>query len=336
MTEGEDFHNILEEAKQASIQAKNLTRQLLTFSKGGEPIKGKVSIEDIIREAAEFSLHGSNVRCEFDFASDLWKVEVDKGQMSQVIDNLVINSNQAMPEGGKIHIKAKNITLEAENLLYLPEGKYVKITLQDEGIGVPEEYLSRIFDPYFSTKQEGSGLGLATVYSIIQRHEGYITVQSKVGDGTTFFIYLPAIEDKISDKGEKKSIRRALKGEGRILIMDDEKIVRKAVGGMLRRLGYTVEVAENGEEAISKYKEAQNSENPFVTVILDLTVPGGMGGKKTIEKLLKIDPNVKAIVSSGYSTDPVMANYEKHGFKAVVAKPFDLKELNEAIKKVLE
>ncbi len=336
MAEGEDFHSILEEAKQASIQAKNLTQQLLTFSKGGEPIKGKVSIEDIIRESAEFSLHGSNVRCEFGFANDLWKVEVDKGQMSQVIDNLVINSNQAMPEGGKIHIKAENIILKKENLLYLPEGKYVKITLQDEGIGVPEEYLSRIFDPYFSTKQEGSGLGLATVYSIIQRHEGNITVQSKVGEGTTFFIYLPAIEEKISKGEEKKAIRRTLTGEGRILIMDDEKIVRKAVGGMLGRLGYTVEFAENGEEALVKYKEAMNSGKPFNAVILDLTVPGGLGGKKTIEKLLKIDPNVKAIVSSGYSTDPVMANYKKHGFKAVVAKPFDLKELNEAIKKVLE
>jgi PAS domain S-box-containing protein len=336
MTEGEDFHNILEEAKQASIQAKNLTQQLLTFSKGGEPIKGKVSIEDIIRDSAEFSLHGSNVRCEFDFAEDLWKVEVDKGQMSQVIDNLVINSNQAMPEGGKIHIQAENTILQKENLLYLPEGKYVKITLQDEGIGVPEEYLSKIFDPYFSTKQEGSGLGLATVYSIIQRHEGYITVQSKVGEGTTFFIYLPAIEEKISEKGEKKAIRRTLKGEGRILIMDDEKIVRRAVGGMLGRLGYTVEFAENGEEAVFKYKEAKNSGKLFNAVILDLTVPGGMGGKKTIEELLKIDPNVKAIVSSGYSNDPIMAYYKKHGFKAVVAKPFDLKELNEAIKKVLE
>ncbi len=335
MAEGEDFLNILEEAKQASIQAKNLTQQLLTFSKGGEPIKGKVSIEDIIRESAEFSLHGSNVRCEFDFENNLWKVEVDKGQMSQVIDNLVINSNQAMPEGGKIHIKAENTILEKENLLYLPEGKYVKITLQDEGIGVPEEYLSRIFDPYFSTKQEGSGLGLATVYSIVQRHEGYITVQSKVGNGTTFFIYLPAIEEKIAKSGEKKAIRRTLKGEGRILIMDDEKIVRRAVGGMLSRLGYTVESAENGEETISKYKEAMNSGKLFDGVILDLTVPGGMGGKKTIEKLLKIDPDVKAIVSSGYSTDPVMANYEKYGFKAVVAKPFDLKELNEAIEKVL-
>ena len=335
MEKGEDFRGILEEAKQASIQAKNLTQQLLTFSKGGEPIKGKFSIENIIRESAKFTLHGSNVRCEFDFANNLWKVEVDKGQMSQVIDNLVINANQAMPEGGKIHIKAENTILEKENLLHLKEGRYIKITLRDEGIGVPEEYLSKIFDPYFSTKQEGSGLGLATVYSIIQKHEGYITVESKIGRGTTFFIYLPATEEKISEKEEKKRAKRSLTGEGRILIMDDEKIVRRAVGGMLSRLGYTVEYAEKGEEALSKYKEAKKCGKLFDAVILDLTVPGGMGGKKTIEKLIKIDPDVKAIVSSGYSTDPIMANYEKHGFKAVVAKPFDLKELNEAIKKVL-
>jgi PAS domain S-box-containing protein len=336
MEKGEKFLGILEEAKQASIQAKNLTQQLLTFSKGGEPIKGKFSIDNIIRDSAKFTLHGSNVRCEFDFANDLWKVEVDKGQMSQVIDNLVINANQAMPEGGKIHIKAENTILEKENLLHLKEGRYIKITLRDEGIGVPEKYLSKIFDPYFSTKQEGSGLGLATVYSIIQKHEGYITVESKIGRGTTFFIYLPATEEKISEKEEKKRAKRTLAGEGRILIMDDEKIVRRAVGGMLSRLGYTVEYAEKGEGALSKYKEAKNSGKLFDAVILDLTVPGGMGGKKTIEKLIKIDPDVKAIVSSGYSTDPIMANYEKHGFKAVVAKPFDLKELNEAIKKVLE
>ncbi len=332
----EDFRDILEEAKQASIQAKNLTQQLLTFSKGGDPIKGKVSIKDIIRDSAEFTLHGSNVRCEFAFAEDLRKVEVDKGQMSQVVDNLVINANQAMPEGGKIHIKVENVILENENLLHLKEGKYIKISLRDEGIGVPEEYLSKIFDPYFSTKQEGSGLGLATVYSIIQKHEGYITVESKVGEGTTFFIYLPATEETISEKEEENESKRPLTGEGKILIMDDEKIVRRAVGGMLGRLGYTVEFAENGEEALVKYKEAKNSGKLFNAVILDLTVPGGMGGRKTIEELLKIDPNVKAIVSSGYSNDPIMANYKKYGFKAVVAKPFDLKELNEAIKKVLE
>ena len=338
MGRGEDFEEILEEAKQASLQAKNLTQQLLTFSKGGEPIKGEVNIGEIIRKSAEFSLHGSNVRCVYRFANDLWETEVDKGQMGQVIDNLVINSKQAMPEGGKIRIKAENVILDDNKSLPLPEDKYVKITLQDEGIGVPEEYLPKIFDPYFSTKQEGSGLGLASVYSIIQKHEGHITVESEPGKGTTFSIYLPAIEEKTSkEKREReKGTKRTPWGEGKILIMDDEKIVRRAVGSMLGRLGYLVEFAKNGEEAIAKYKEAKKIGDPFHAVILDLTIPGGMGGKKTLDKLLKIDPNVKAIVSSGYSNDPIMANYEKHGFKAVVAKPFDLKELDSTIKKVLE
>jgi len=334
--EGEEFQDILEEAKQASIQAKNLTQQLLTFSKGGEPIKGKVSIEDIIRDSAGFTLHGSNVKCLYDFPPDLWKVKVDKGQMSQVIDNLVINANQAMPQGGNIKIKAENIILKKKSSLPLPEGKYVKITFEDKGIGIPETHLLRIFDPYFTTKQKGSGLGLTTVYSIIKKHDGHISVESQAKKGTSFFIYLPAIVDKLMEEEGKKVARRTLTGEGKVLIMDDEKIVRRAVGGMLERLGYSVEITENGEEAIDKYKEAMNSGERFDAVILDLTVPGGLGGKETIEKLLKIDPDVKAIVSSGYSTDPVMANYEKYGFSAVVAKPFDLKELNEVIGKVLK
>jgi len=332
--EGEEFQNILEEAKQASIQAKNLAQQLLTFSKGGEPIKGRVSIEDIIRDSAGFTLHGSNVKCLYDVPPDLWKVKVDKGQMSQVIDNLVINANQAMPQGGNIKIKAENIILKKKSSLPLPEGKYVKITFEDKGIGIPDTHLLRIFDPYFTTKQKGSGLGLATVYSIIQKHDGHISVESQVGKGTAFFIYLPAIVDKLMEEEAKKVTKRTLTGEGKVLIMDDEKIVRRAVGGMLERLGYSVEITENGEEAIDKYKEVMNSGERFDAVILDLTVPGGLGGKETIEKLLKIDPDVKAIVSSGYSTDPVMANYKKYGFSAVVAKPFELKELNEALKKI--
>jgi PAS domain S-box-containing protein len=331
----DDFEKILGEVKEAAIKAKNLTQQLLTFSKGGEPIKGIVDIEELIKNSAAFALHGSNVKCEYHFTSNLWKIEADRGQLSQVIDNLVINANQSMPAGGKVHVKAENVILEKENLLLLPEGRYVKITFRDEGIGIPEKYLQKIFDPYFSTKQEGSGLGLATVYSVVQKHGGYITVESQTGKGTSFFIYLPAIEEKKVKKRKKKESKKTLTEEGKMLIMDDEKIVRKAVGGMLQKLGYTVEFAEKGEEAISKYKKAMNSGKPFDAVILDLTVPGGMGGKNTMEELLRIDPDVKAIVSSGYSTDPVMANHKKYGFKAVVAKPFDLKDLNETIKKVL-
>ncbi len=334
--EEEDIRELLEEAKLASIQAKNLTQQLLTFAKGGEPIKGEAAIENIIKVSAGFTLHGSNVKCVYDFPPDLWKVEVDKGQISQVIDNLVINAKQAMPEGGKIYIKAENFILKEKSSLHLPKGKYIKITVVDEGMGIPEKHLSRIFDPYFTTKQKGSGLGLATVYSIIRKHDGIITVESEVGKGTTFFIYLPVMKEKKSKIAEGKgTIKPDLLGKGTILIMDDEETVRNTVGGILKRLGYTIVLTKNGDEAIEKYREALDSGKPFDVVILDLTVPGGMGGKETMEKLLQIDPNIKAIVSSGYSTDPVMAHYEEYGFSDVVVKPYDVYELNRALKKVL-
>jgi PAS domain S-box-containing protein len=334
---GEDTDEVLEDAKQASIQAKNLTQQLLTFARGGEPIKGEASIENIIKVSAGFTLHGSNVKCVYDFPPDLWKVEVDKGQISQVIDNLVINAKQAMPEGGKIYIKAENFILKEKSSLHLPKGKYIKIIVRDEGMGIPGKHLPRIFDPYFTTKQKGSGLGLATVYSIIRKHGGIITVESEVGKGTTFFIYLPVMEEK-KNKGaeEKGKIEPDLLGKGTILIMDDEETVRSTVGGILKRLGYTVVLTKNGDEAIDKYREALDSGKPFDVVILDLTVPGGMGGKETMEKLLQIDPNVKAIVSSGYSTDPIMAHYEEYGFSDVVVKPYDVYEVDRALKKVLE
>jgi PAS domain S-box-containing protein len=334
---GEDTEEILEEAKQASIQAKNLTQQLLTFARGGEPIKGEASIENIIKVSAGFTLHGSNVKCIYDFPPDLWKVEVDKGQISQVIDNLVINAKQAMPEGGKIYIKAENFILKEKSSLHLPKGKYIKITVEDEGMGIPEKHLPRIFDPYFTTKQKGSGLGLATVYSVIRKHGGIITVESEVGKGTGFFICLPVMEEK-KNKGaeEKGKIEPDLLGKGKILIMDDEETVLNTVAGILKRLGYTVVLTKNGYDAIEKYREALDSGKPFDVVILDLTVPGGMGGKEVMEKLLQIDTNIKAIVSSGYSTDPIMAHYEEYGFSAVVAKPYDVYELDNALKKVLK
>ncbi len=334
--EGEDVKELLEEAKQASIQAKNLTQQLLTFAKGGEPIKGEASIKNIIKLSAGFTLHGSNVKCLHDFQEDLWKVEVDKGQMSQVIDNLVINSTQAMPAGGKIRIKAENFIIEKDSSLPLAQGKYVKITFSDEGTGIPEEHLARIFDPYFTTKQKGSGLGLATVFSVIQRHGGHITVKAEVEKGTTFHIYLPAfIEEKGRRKGKKEADQH-LRGKGKILVMDDEETIRNTLNIILKKLGYSVTLTTRGEETLVEYKKALSSEEPFDAVILDLTIAGGMGGKKTMEKLLALDPEVRAIVSSGYSTDPIMANYEGYGFKAVAVKPYDVEELIKSIRKVLE
>jgi PAS domain S-box-containing protein len=325
--------NSLNDAEKASLRAKDLTQQLLTFSMGGEPIKETASIVNLIKDSARFALRGSNVRCEFSIPDDLWVVEIDEGQINQVISNLIINADQAMPEGGVINVNAENVTIASEKVLPLEHGKYVKISIRDHGIGIASEYLHKIFDPYFTTKHKGSGLGLATTYSIVNKHDGYIDVESELGVGTTFYIHLPASEKELLEK--KDSEERSFIGKGKILFMDDEKDIRNFVGKLLKGIGYDVEFARDGAEAIELYKKAMKSGHPFDAVILDLTVPGGMGGKKAIEKLLKIDPDVKAIVSSGYSTDPVMAEYKKYGFCGVVAKPYKVNELSEILYKAI-
>jgi PAS domain S-box-containing protein len=329
----DETKEILSDAEKASKKASRLTEQLLTFAKGGKPIKETTSIEDLIRESAEFVLHGSNVKCEYNFPEDLWKVKADKAQMTQVINNIVLNADQSMPEGGKILITGDNVVLGSDNTLPLPEGKYIKIAMEDEGVGIPEEYLLKIFDPYFSTKRKGHGLGMATVYSIIQKHEGHVKVKSKLGEGTTFYIYLPAAEEERGEKDEKEEIPFLEKKK--ILLMDDEEIVRKAIGRMLKGKGSEVVFAENGEEAINKFKEAEKSPQPFDAAILDLTIAGGMGGKETVKKIREMDSNVKIIVASGYSNDPVMANYGKYGFNGVIVKPFHIEELIQALKNVI-
>jgi two-component system cell cycle sensor histidine kinase/response regulator CckA len=333
MLGSDEIKEILSEAEKASKKASRLTEQLLTFSKGGEPVKEKTSIDNVIRESAELILHGSNVKCQCKFPENLWKVKADKGQISQVIDNIVINADQAMPEGGRILITADNVVLKKGNKLSLPEGKYIKITIGDEGMGIPEEYLEKIFDPYFSTKLKGHGLGMTTVYSIIRKHEGNIKVESILGKGTTFYIYLPAVE---GNGGEKEEGEIALPLERKkILLMDDEEIVRKAIGRMLKDKGFEVVFAEDGEEAIQNFREAKNSSHPFDAVILDLIIPGGLGGKETVKKIREMDTNVKIIVASGYSNDPVMANYEKYGFDGVIAKPFHIEELIKILKSIM-
>jgi CheY-like chemotaxis protein len=306
---------------------------LLTFSKGGAPIKKTESITEVIKDSAEFALRGSNVKCEFFIPNDIWPTEIDKGQISQVISNLIINADQAMPGGGIIKVRVENLVVSAEHALPIKEGKYVKIEIEDEGIGIHKEHLARIFDPYFTTKQRGSGLGLATSYSIIKKHDGYITVESELGVGTTFYIYLPASSKQILTKKEFEE--RPILGKGRILVMDDEKVVRDVTGILLKHIGYDVEFAKDGVEAIELYKKAEESKQPFDAVIVDLTVQGGMGGEQMIKKLLEIDPNVKAIVSSGYSTDAIMSNFKQYGFSGVVTKPYRIAELSETLYKVL-
>ncbi len=325
---------LLHETEKASIRATVLTQQLLTFAKGGAPVKEIVELTELIRETTGFSLRGSNVKYRISIPSDLWTVDVDKGQISQVIGNLVINAQQAMPEGGIINISAKNVKAASKDNLPLSEENYLKISVTDKGHGIPEENLSKIFDPYFTSKQKGSGLGLATAYSIIHRHDGHLAVKSKVGVGTTFTIYLKASSKKVEGKETAKEESEVL--TGKILLMDDEKSIRKVTGMMLRSLGNEVEVAFDGEEAIELYKKAMKSDEPFDVVIMDLTIPGGMGGKEAIKKLLKINPDAKAIVSSGYSNDPVISYYQEHGFSGYIPKPYRLEELKKVLNEVLK
>jgi len=330
----DETKELLSDAAKASKKASRLTEQLLTFSKGGEPVKEKTSIKDIIIESSEFVLHGSNVKCEYNLSENLWKVTADKGQMSQVINNIILNADQSMPEGGKISITGNNVILGKDNNLPLPEGKYIKISIEDEGVGIPEEHLNKIFDPYFSTKTKGHGLGMTTAYSIIQKHEGHIKVESKLGEGTTFYTYLPAVEEDNEKKEKEKEAISFLENK-KILVMDDEEVVRKILGRMLKEKGSEVILAEDGKEAVKKFKEAENTPHTFDAVILDLTIPGGMGGKETLKEIRKIDPNVKIIVSSGYSNDPIMANYQKYGFDGVIAKPFNIGELIRVLNNVI-
>ena len=253
------------------------------------------------------------------------------GQFSQVINNLVINADQAMPEGGVIHISAQNMTIGEKGPLSLKPGRYIRISFKDEGVGISEKYLAKIFDPYFTTKYEGSGLGLATAYSIIKRHDGLITVESQLGIGTTFNIYLTASGKAVFQKEKAKVI----KGRGRILVMDDDELLRKMIARILEKLGYEWEFAKDGAQAIDIYRAAKESGKAFDAAILDLTVPGGMGGKETVLKLLEIDPEAKAIVSSGYSDDPVLADFGAYGFKGKIPKPFGPQSLSQVLHGVL-
>ena len=330
---GDKIFERLKEAENASLRAKDLTQQLLTFSRGGAPIKKTVFISKLLEDTVAFVLSGSNVRCEFSISGDLWPVEVDEGQISQVINNLIINADHAMPRGGIIKVSAENTAVDVEQGLPLKEGNYIKISIEDQGIGIPEEHLQKIFDPYFTSKQKGSGLGLATAYSIVKRHDGYVQVESELGVGTTFNIYLPASSEEILM--EKELRERIHAGKGKILVMDDEEIIRDVTGEMIEVLGYEVEFAKDGAEAIELYKKAKESAQPFEAIIMDLTIPGGMGGKETIQELIEIDPEIRAIVSSGYSNDPIMADYRKYGFCGVIAKPYKIKELGEILYKVI-
>jgi PAS domain S-box-containing protein len=322
------------DAQEGSKQAQKLTQQLLTFSKGGEPIKYTHNINLLVKESSEFILRGSKSKCTYDLTNDQCIAEVDTGQINQVISNIVINANQAMPNGGEIFIKTKLQLIEDNENINLITGRYVVIIIKDQGIGISDEFIPNIFDPYFTTKQKGNGLGLASSYSIIKKHFGDITVSSELGSGTEFNIFIPASSKNSPERLQEEDYVHT--GNGKILIMDDQEPILKMTKKVLSKMGYETNTATNGEQAVKAYLKYFKSEAPFDLVILDLTIPGGMGGFETMQELIKIDPNVKAIVSSGYSHDPIMANFKEHGFIGVIPKPFTRSQLAQVLNDIFE
>lgn len=324
----------LEKAEQSCVRAKEMTGQLLTFARGGAPIKRIKSVPRLIKESCDIAVLGSNARCEFHYAPDLRPVEVDQAQIIQALNNLFLNAIQAMPDGGKISVRAENIPAGTRRGLPSLSADYVKISIQDDGPGISREHLSRVFDPFFTTKHKGRGLGLATAYSIVRKHDGLIDVDSTVEQGATFHIYLPASAQTPTPEAEDPGSLAT--GGGRVLVMDDEPDILNFSHIALKRLGYEAELARDGAEAIRRYQEAREGGRPFSAVIMDLTIPGGMGGKETIQRLLDLDPGARAIVSSGYSNDPVMAEFRKYGFCGVVAKPYEIRELARVLQSVIQ
>ncbi len=327
----------LARADQAMERAARLTHQLLTFAKGGDPVREVCDIGLLVEETVHFDLAGSKVRLHISYPPDLWPADVDKGQIQQAVSNLAINAMQAMPTGGQLLITLQNVTLAENEVAPLSDGLYVRITLTDQGTGVSPEYLQRIFDPYFTTKQAGSGLGLAVVHSIIHKHGGHISVTSQLGQGTTFTLYLPAVPGRVEAQsdvgaGEAAPTLSAL----RILILDDDEILRNGVADLLDMEGYIVETAADGQEAIALYARGVAEKRPFAVVIMDLTIPGGMGGLDTTQAILSLDPQACCIVSSGYADDPVMAYFADYGFKGAIKKPYDLRHLIETLERLVK
>jgi two-component system, cell cycle sensor histidine kinase and response regulator CckA len=332
----ENTRKVLMKAEQASASAKELTGQLLTFAKGGEPRKKLTELTRTVCNAANLGVLGDRFSCRFNIPENLWPVEIDQGQIAQVIQNIVLNATQAMQDGAVIDITCANMdSLGEKHLVQLPPGPYVRITIADSGAGMSAEILSRIFDPYFSTKSEGHGLGLAICYSILRKHNGLIAVESSLGVGTTFFIYLPALPGEFVESAGESEGGEVVVRPLRILVMDDDQMIREVVGAMLDLLGHQVLFAQDGAEAIKKFQSAQEAGVPIDLVLMDLVIPGGMGGKEAVREILRIRPEAKVIVSSGYSNDPVLANFRDYGFSAAIPKPYQLKELarivNEAV-----
>lgn len=345
---GEEVDGILDEVQHAALRARDLTQKLLTFSRGGEPVKKPTDLAPLLRDSAEFALSGSRVSVEFHLPEDLHRVECDRGQVGQVIHNLVVNAAQAMEEGGVLTVSAANLRVldsreddsgedgaadgDTERLP-ASTGDYVRVGIADHGPGIPPSARGRVFDPYFTTRDGSSGLGLTTAYNVVRRHGGHIRFTTEEGEGTTFFVYLPSAGP--ARAGSSRGVSRRGAGQ-RVLLMDDERMILDVAGEMLSYMGFSVATAASGEEALEVYRRAQREGRPFSLVILDLTVPGGMGGEETIQRLRRMDPSVRAVVSSGYSNNPVMANHRRWGFNGVVAKPYRIEQLQAVVEEVLQ
>jgi PAS domain S-box-containing protein len=334
LTQDENINDYLKRALDSIDRARNLTRQLLTFAKGGAPIKAVAKIDTVLQETVQFALSGSNINANYSIPVFLWPSDFDRNQICQVIDNIIINSMQAMLSGGTIDITAENLKLTDNAVGTLKCGNYIKISIKDQGIGISPEIIPRIFDPFFTTKKKGNGLGLATSYSIIKRHDGYIDVESELGKGTTFHIYLPALPDATPEIDV--SLTTNHKGYGTILLMDDEEVIHGTLGEFLELFGYKVLHAYEGNQALQIVTEYTNKNNFLAAIILDLTVPGGLGGKDIIRSIRKIDPDIAVFVSSGYAEDPVIAHPKEYGFTASIGKPFRKSELEHTLSMYLK
>lgn len=334
--QGQDPGNTLQRLQEAAQKAKALTHRLLTFSTGGAPIKRITDFRELLEEAVELALSGTTTRCVFEFPSELHMVDCDRSQLSQAIRNIVINSVQAMPGGGTITVSASNVRISDSRIkdnqdegesLPLDSGDYIRFCIRDHGSGIPRDISSRIFDPYFTTRDKSTGLGLPTAYSVLRRHRGFLRFEPPPGGGAAFFGYLPSAGEAAA-RGDTVKVDA---GNLRILVMDDEPLVLETIGGMLEALGHSVGLAESGNKVIGMYDEAIEAGNPYDLLILDLTVPGGMGGAETIKTLRSRYPGVRAFATSGYSNNPIMANHERYGFVGVIEKPFQLDQLGNSL-----
>ena len=325
----------LQSVEKATLKASKLTHQLMAFARGGAPVKQPARLGEVIKETAEFALRGATVKCRYLLPTDLWPVAIDGDQISHVIHNLMLNAYHAMPYGGVITVSARNITVPQQNRMRLRSGKYVRVEIEDQGVGIAKGTITKIFDPYFTTKKEGNGLGLSSSYYIIQNHDGYLGVQSQPGVGSTFYFYLPAAaEEPVAVNNRQKP--KLPKGKCKVLLMDDEPLIRSSLQEYLAACGYEAVIAKDGLEAVMLFQEEKKKNAPFDVVILDLTVPGGMGGKEAVRQILAVEPQAKVIAASGYSDDPVMLEYWKYGFCDVVFKPFTVEVLCAKIKNLID